>query len=134
MPLFVSLSNILCILQLIYKKLPADISSRHVLLLDPVLASGLRNKIYTIVVEIIDKIYIIVYNPHPTFLGNSAVKAISLLLSKGVPESSIIFLNLIAVSQLSFLAVLKLISRSIIFQIILIISVNAGSRRNTCCV
>ncbi|KAJ9152837.1 hypothetical protein P3X46_026352 [Hevea brasiliensis] len=56
--------------QLIYEKLPADISSRHVLLLDPVLASG-----------------------------NCAVKAISLLLSKGVPESSIIFLNLIAAPQ-----------------------------------
>ncbi|KAJ6860552.1 uridine kinase-like protein 5 [Populus alba x Populus x berolinensis] len=56
--------------QLIYEKLPADISSRHVLLLDPVLASG-----------------------------NSAVKAINLLLSKGVVESNIIFLNLIAVSH-----------------------------------
>ncbi|KAF2292290.1 hypothetical protein GH714_018504 [Hevea brasiliensis] len=56
--------------QLIYEKLPADISSRHVLLLDPVLASG-----------------------------NCAVKAISLLLSKGVPESSMIFLNLIAAPQ-----------------------------------
>ncbi|XP_043704778.1 uridine kinase-like protein 5 [Telopea speciosissima] len=53
--------------QLIYEKLPEDISSHHVLLLDPVLASG-----------------------------NSAVKAISLLISKGVPESNIIFLNLIA--------------------------------------
>ncbi|KAK6913062.1 hypothetical protein RJ641_022663 [Dillenia turbinata] len=56
--------------QLIYKKLPADISSRHVLLLDPVLASG-----------------------------NSAIEAISLLLSKGVPESNIIFLNLISAPQ-----------------------------------
>ncbi|XP_065874739.1 uridine kinase-like protein 5 [Euphorbia lathyris] len=56
--------------QLIYEKLPADISSRHVLLLDPVIASG-----------------------------NCAVKAISLLVSKGVPESNIIFLNLIAAPQ-----------------------------------
>ncbi|XP_030544609.1 uridine kinase-like protein 5 isoform X2 [Rhodamnia argentea] len=56
--------------QLIYEKLPADISSRHVFLLDPVLASG-----------------------------NSAVKAITLLLSKGVPEYNIIFLNLIAAPQ-----------------------------------
>ncbi|CAM8980614.1 unnamed protein product [Rhodiola kirilowii] len=56
--------------QLIYEKLPSDISSRHVLLLDPVLASG-----------------------------NSAVKAISLLLSKGVPESNIIFLNLISAPE-----------------------------------
>lgn len=33
------------------------------------------------------------------FLGNSAVKAISVLLSKGVPESNIVFLNLISVSN-----------------------------------
>ncbi|GAB4847901.1 hypothetical protein Ancab_026961 [Ancistrocladus abbreviatus] len=56
--------------QLIYEKLPTDIASRQVLLLDPVLASG-----------------------------NSAIKAISLLLSKGVPESNIIFLNLISSPQ-----------------------------------
>ncbi|GAV84439.1 PRK domain-containing protein [Cephalotus follicularis] len=56
--------------QLMYEKLPADISSRHVFLLDPVLASG-----------------------------NSAIKAISLLLSKGVAESNIIFLNLIAAPE-----------------------------------
>ncbi|OIW06426.1 hypothetical protein TanjilG_05197 [Lupinus angustifolius] len=56
--------------QLIYEKLPKDIASRHVLLLDPVLATG-----------------------------NSAVKAISLLVKKGVPESNIIFLNLIAAPQ-----------------------------------
>ncbi|CAA0820153.1 Uridine kinase-like protein 5 [Striga hermonthica] len=56
--------------QLIYEKLPSDIASRHVLLLDPVLASG-----------------------------NSAIKAISVLLNKGVPESNIIFLNLIAAPE-----------------------------------
>ncbi|KAK7271083.1 hypothetical protein RJT34_26694 [Clitoria ternatea] len=56
--------------QLIYEKLPSDIASRHVLLLDPVLATG-----------------------------NSAVKVISLLLKKGVPESNIIFLNLVAAPQ-----------------------------------
>ncbi|XP_019183214.1 PREDICTED: uridine kinase-like protein 3 [Ipomoea nil] len=56
--------------QLIYEKLPSDIASRHVLLLDPVLASG-----------------------------NSAVKAISVLLSKGVAEPNIIFLNLISAPQ-----------------------------------
>ncbi|KAE8695660.1 Uridine kinase-like protein 3 [Hibiscus syriacus] len=56
--------------QLIYEKLPADISSRHVLLLDPVLASG-----------------------------NSVIKAVSLLLSKGVLETSIIFLNLISAPE-----------------------------------
>ncbi|KAI3813121.1 hypothetical protein L1987_17837 [Smallanthus sonchifolius] len=56
--------------QLIYEKLPKDISSRQVLLLDPVLASG-----------------------------DSAMEAISLLLSKGVSESNIIFLNLIAAPE-----------------------------------
>ncbi|KAK7320306.1 hypothetical protein VNO77_29660 [Canavalia gladiata] len=56
--------------QLIYEKLPNDISDRHVLLLDPILGTG-----------------------------NSAVQAISLLLRKGVPESNIIFLNLISAPQ-----------------------------------
>ncbi|KAI8013124.1 hypothetical protein LOK49_LG05G00007 [Camellia lanceoleosa] len=54
--------------QLIYEKLPKDISETHVLLLDPVLATG-----------------------------NSANQAIELLIQKGVPESHIIFLNLISV-------------------------------------
>ncbi|CAL9219043.1 unnamed protein product [Arabidopsis halleri] len=56
--------------QLIYEKLPSDISERHVLLLDPILGTG-----------------------------NSAVQAIRLLISKGVPESNIIFLNLISAPQ-----------------------------------
>ncbi|KAH9313204.1 hypothetical protein KI387_028239 [Taxus chinensis] len=56
--------------QLIYEKLPKDISNRHVLLLDPVLATG-----------------------------NSAVQAILLLLEKGVHESNIIFLNLISAPE-----------------------------------
>ncbi|KAL6954985.1 Uridine kinase-like protein 3 [Sarracenia purpurea var. burkii] len=56
--------------QLIYEKLPLDISDRHVLLLDPILGTG-----------------------------NSAVQAISLLIKKGVPESNIIFLNLISAPQ-----------------------------------
>ncbi|XP_065861610.1 uridine kinase-like protein 3 [Euphorbia lathyris] len=56
--------------QLIYEKLPQDISKRHVLLLDPILGTG-----------------------------NSAVQAISLLISKGVPECNIIFLNLISAPQ-----------------------------------
>ncbi|RZC92495.1 hypothetical protein C5167_041837 [Papaver somniferum] len=53
--------------QLIYERLPEDISGRRVLLLDHVLATG-----------------------------NSAVEAISLLINKGVQESNIIFLNLIS--------------------------------------
>ncbi|KAL8462122.1 hypothetical protein ACS0TY_032470 [Phlomoides rotata] len=56
--------------QLIYEKLPKDISDRHVLLLDPILGTG-----------------------------NSAVQAISLLIKKGVPEGNIIFLNLISAPQ-----------------------------------
>ncbi|XP_076887948.1 uridine kinase-like protein 4 [Bidens hawaiensis] len=56
--------------QLIYEKLPQDISDRHVLLLDPILGTG-----------------------------NSAVQAIALLLKKGVPEGNIIFLNLISAPQ-----------------------------------
>ncbi|KAK0602016.1 hypothetical protein LWI29_029607 [Acer saccharum] len=56
--------------QLIYEKLPQDISERHVLLLDPILGTG-----------------------------NSAVQAISLLISKGVPEPNIIFLNLKSAPQ-----------------------------------
>ncbi|KAL7179468.1 hypothetical protein ACSBR1_042793 [Camellia fascicularis] len=56
--------------KLIYEKLPKDISERHVLLLDPVLATG-----------------------------NSANQAIELLIQKGVPESHIIFLNLISAPE-----------------------------------
>ncbi|CAA0813121.1 Uridine kinase-like protein 1- chloroplastic [Striga hermonthica] len=56
--------------QLIYEKLPKDISERHVLLLDPVLGTG-----------------------------NSANQAIELLIRKGVPESHIIFLNLISAPE-----------------------------------
>ncbi|KAA0036104.1 hypothetical protein IC582_013797 [Cucumis melo] len=56
--------------QLIYEKLPSDISERHVLLLDPVLATG-----------------------------NSANQAIDLLIQKGVPEAHIIFLNLISAPE-----------------------------------
>ncbi|XP_016705919.1 uridine kinase-like protein 4 isoform X2 [Gossypium hirsutum] len=64
------LARFLFIGKLIYEKLPQDISERHVLLLDPILGTG-----------------------------NTAVKAISLLTRKGVPESNIIFLNLISAPQ-----------------------------------
>ncbi|XP_078440911.1 uridine/cytidine kinase UKL1, chloroplastic-like [Wolffia australiana] len=56
--------------QLIYEKLPRDISERHVLLLDPVLGTG-----------------------------TSANQAIELLIRKGVPEKRIIFLNLISAPE-----------------------------------
>ncbi|XP_015574932.1 uridine kinase-like protein 3 isoform X1 [Ricinus communis] len=62
--------NVSMFWQLIYEKLPQDISNRHVLLLDPILGTG-----------------------------NSAVQAISLLIRKGVPEPNIIFLNLISAPQ-----------------------------------
>ena len=56
--------------QIIYEKLPLDISRRFVLLLDPVLSSG-----------------------------NSAVSAIDMLLSRGVEQERIIFLTLVAAPQ-----------------------------------
>ncbi|KAK2968124.1 hypothetical protein RJ640_028029 [Escallonia rubra] len=84
--------------QLIYERLPTDIASRHVLLLDPVLASG-----------------------------NSAVKAISMLLSKGVPESNIIFLNLIAAPE-GIHAVCKKFPRLKIVTSEIDLSLNKNSR------
>ncbi|EIE19251.1 putative uracil phosphoribosyl transferase [Coccomyxa subellipsoidea C-169] len=56
--------------ELIYEKLPADIAERHVLVMDPILATG-----------------------------NSAVRAIQVVLSKGVDEGKILFLSLIAAPE-----------------------------------
>ncbi|KAK9466318.1 uracil phosphoribosyltransferase-domain-containing protein [Lipomyces arxii] len=53
--------------KLYYAKLPEDIASRYVLLLDPMLATG-----------------------------GSAIMAVDVLISKGVPEERILFLNLIS--------------------------------------
>jgi len=53
--------------KLYYEKLPADIANRWVLLLDPMLATG-----------------------------GSAIMAVEVLKSKGVPEDRIFFLNLLA--------------------------------------
>eukprot|EP00877_Chromochloris_zofingiensis_P004396 jgi/Chrzof1/13958/Cz08g19120.t1 len=55
---------------LIYEKLPSDISDRFVMLLDPVLSTG-----------------------------NSAARAIQVLLDKGVPEEKIFFLCIIAAPE-----------------------------------
>ena len=55
---------------LVYEKLPADIASRRVLLLDPILATG-----------------------------HSAAEAIKLLMSRGVPQSNIVLVTLIAAPQ-----------------------------------
>lgn len=56
--------------QIIYEKLPSDISTRYVLFLDPILASG-----------------------------SSAIAALEVLLAKGVKEENIIFLSIIAAPQ-----------------------------------
>eukprot|EP00195_Chlamydomonas_chlamydogama_P006679 CAMPEP_0202904784 /NCGR_PEP_ID=MMETSP1392-20130828/31085_1 /ASSEMBLY_ACC=CAM_ASM_000868 /TAXON_ID=225041 /ORGANISM="Chlamydomonas chlamydogama, Strain SAG 11-48b" /LENGTH=471 /DNA_ID=CAMNT_0049592593 /DNA_START=103 /DNA_END=1515 /DNA_ORIENTATION=+ len=56
--------------ELIYEKLPSDIASRYVLVLDPVLGTG-----------------------------NTACKAIRVLLDKGVDESKILFLSIIAAPE-----------------------------------
>ncbi|RHZ75411.1 hypothetical protein Glove_214g25 [Diversispora epigaea] len=56
--------------KLYYAKLPPDIESRYVLLLDPMLATG-----------------------------GSAIKAIEVLLSNGVAEEKILFLNLLAAPE-----------------------------------
>jgi uracil phosphoribosyltransferase len=58
------------ILKLYYSKLPQDIASRHVLLLDPMLASG-----------------------------QTACMAIKTLLDHNVKEENIIFINLIAAPE-----------------------------------
>lgn len=56
--------------KLFYDKLPADISQRYVLLLDPMFATG-----------------------------GSATMAVEVLIDRGVPEERILFLNLIASPQ-----------------------------------
>jgi len=56
--------------KLFYEKLPHDIKDRYVLLLDPMLATG-----------------------------GSAITAVKVLLSKGIPESRILFLNLICAPE-----------------------------------
>ncbi|KAG6861496.1 hypothetical protein C0995_015923 [Termitomyces sp. Mi166 len=53
--------------KLFYSKFPADIASRYVLLLDPMLATG-----------------------------GSAMKAVEVLMENGVPEERIIFVNLVS--------------------------------------
>lgn len=55
---------------LIYEKLPADIAERHVLLMDPILSTG-----------------------------NTACRAIQVLMEKGVPENKILLLTVIAAPE-----------------------------------
>ena len=68
------------------------------------------------------------------FLGNSANQAIELLIQKGVPESHIIFLNLISVSN--FLAVCKLITHFLTMSIytnLYCVMLTSGPWGNTLC-
>lgn len=71
--------------KLFYDKLPEDIAERWVLLLDPMFATGrciseLRST----------------PKPHDMNAGGSAIMAVDVLKSRGVPEDRILFLNLIA--------------------------------------
>ena len=76
--------------KLFYDKLPEDISDRWVLLLDPMFATG--------------EFFILLDVPQSsrsvyayTFIqGGSAIMAVDVLKSRGVPEERILFLNLIA--------------------------------------
>jgi uracil phosphoribosyltransferase len=74
-----------CKPKLFYEKLPADISSRWVLLLDPMFATG-ESTIHSndgMLLTVVD-------------VGGSATLAVEILKAKGVPEDRILFLNLIA--------------------------------------
>lgn len=116
-------------IQLIYEKLPSDISERHVLLLDPVLGTGSFISFSFSALGACRCIFSESF--HWIYLeGNSANQAIELLIQKGVPESHIIFLNLISVS-------VKLINqRYFIAQLVLSVTHSqpiphpAGSRGN----
>lgn len=71
-----------CKPKLFYDKLPEDIASRWVLLLDPMFATG--------------EVYFRQGNPILIGLGGSAIMAVDILKDRGVPENRILFLNLIA--------------------------------------
>ena len=72
--------------KLFYAKLPEDIADRWVLLLDPMLATG---KNFTKILQ--KHVHIL-----KVLLGGSALMAVEVLRSHGVPEERILFLNLIA--------------------------------------
>jgi uracil phosphoribosyltransferase len=73
--------------RLFYDKLPEDINDRWVLLLDPMLATGkhMTRDEYVRCKQEADK-----------ETGGSALMAVDVLRSRGVPEERIIFLNLIS--------------------------------------
>ena len=72
--------------RLFYEKLPEDIKDRWVLLLDPMLATGMCRAPLVF--------YYGLNCSLPT--GGSALMAVEVLRAKGVPEDHILFLNLIA--------------------------------------
>lgn len=72
--------------RLFYEKLPADIKDRWVLLLDPMLATGVLPPLLTRIQNT---------STDPA-IGGSALMAVEVLRAKGVPEDHILFLNLIA--------------------------------------
>lgn len=71
--------------KLFYEKLPADISRRWVLLLDPMFATGEQGCPVSGGVMLLNQ-----------RTGGSATMAVDVLKSKGVPEDRILFLNIIA--------------------------------------
>lgn len=69
--------------KLFYDKLPEDIANRWVLLLDPMFATGKISGSNHSVHDLLSP-------------GGSATMAVDVLISKGVPEDRILFLNVIA--------------------------------------
>lgn len=79
--------------KLFYDKLPEDIADRWVLLLDPMFATG-KSRIFWKGVEPGASQF-----PRANIcraLGGSAIMAVEVLKSRGVPEERIIFLNILA--------------------------------------
>ena len=74
--------------RLFYAKLPEDISKRWVLLLDPMLATGMLSSSILSSLDLHSQI--------DSSAGGSALMAVEVLRSHGVPEDRILFLNLIA--------------------------------------
>jgi len=83
--------------RLFYDKLPEDIATRWVLLLDPMFATG---KFYSLSRQrgLI---------PTDILLGGSAIMAVEVLVARGVPEERILFLILIATPR----AIQNMVSR-----------------------
>ena len=81
--------------KLLYEKLPDDVASRWVLLLDPMFATGAFVSLSTLGTCMI----LLVVNKSFSLLGGSAIMAVEVLKARGVPEDRILFLSLIASPQ-----------------------------------